>query len=383
MQRGTFKLMKSVNKSLVLNKIRKDGPISRAQIAKESKLTPPTVSSFVKELLKEGLVKEKDLGKSNGGRKPTMLEINYHHFFIIGVDAGSSGVDVILSDLSGEIYERESSFFPKEMSNNQFLTILTDAIHAILSKVKQPEKVLGIGIAMHGVVQVETGMSLVAPSLGLKNIPIKETIENKFNMEVYVENDARAMALGESWFGGYGDQDSMLTVNIGNGVGSGFVVDGKLYHGAQDIAGEIGHMMIDIHGEVCECGNKGCLQTFISGPAIARRANKLYKCQYASGKAVYEAVLNGKDSLKKVFHDTGMLIGVGLTNLIHVMNPKLIVLGGGVMNAEEMLLPSVHETIANLALTPEAKETEVVVSQLKKDATLLGATALVLVEIFN
>ncbi|WP_077602116.1 ROK family transcriptional regulator [Oceanobacillus sojae] len=383
MQRGTFKLMKSVNKSLVLNKIRKDGPISRAQIAKDSKLTPPTVSSFVKELLEEGLVKEKDLGKSNGGRKPTMLEINYHHFYIIGVDSGSSRVDVILSDLSGKIYERISADFPNNMSKEQFLIILSSAVRDILSKVTRPDKVLGIGVAMHGVVQVETGTSLIAPSLGLENIPIKETLENEFNLEVYVENDARAMALGESWFGEYGDQDSMMTINIGNGVGSGLVVDGNLYHGAQDIAGEIGHMMIDIHGEVCECGNKGCLQTFISGSSIARRANKLREEHFASGKDVYEAMQNGNTSLKEVFEETGMLIGIGITNLIHVVNPKLIVLGGGVMNAEEMLLPAIHKTIAQHALTPEAKETKVVVSKLGKDAALLGATALVLVEIFN
>lgn len=279
MQRGTFQLMKSVNKSIILNKIRTSEPISRAEIAKETKITPPTVSSIVKELIEQGLVKESTLGHSSGGRKPTMLHINTGAYYVIGIDAGPETVECILTDLAGGILQRTSSLLKKPLTNEMFIDVLKENVYAILGRADvNQEKIIGIGIAMHGVVDAETGMSRIAPILNLTNIPIKDVLEQEFNLTVRVENDARAMALGESWFGGRDDAGgSMAAVNIGHGVGAGIVINGKLYHGAEGIAGELGHMIIDINGEKCECGNRGCLQTIVSGKAIAKRGNKRLK----------------------------------------------------------------------------------------------------------
>ncbi|MBY7142876.1 ROK family transcriptional regulator [Virgibacillus sp. NKC19-3] len=388
MQRGTFQLMKSVNKSNILNKIRKSEPISRAQIAKETKLTPPTVSSIVKELLEQGIIRESNLGDSKGGRKPTMLLINKDAFYIIGVDAGPERVECILADLSGEVFERMSSKLRKPVSNDQFITILKENINKILqSSMTDKEKVMGIGVAMHGVVDVETGTSLIAPNLDLKNIPIKAELEKAFNLIVKVENDARAMALGESWFGGHGDLESMVAVNIGRGVGSGVVIHGKLYHGAQDIAGEIGHMTIDMNGTICECGNRGCLQTFASGEAIAKRAQKEVHDETESdtltGQRVHELAQHGNEPYIHVLEETGRAIGIGLTNLVHLINPSEIVLGGGVMKSEKFILPAIKQTIQQQALTEDSKQTQVTVTKLGDDATLLGSVALLLVELFD
>ena len=250
MQRGTFQLMKSVNKSIILNKIRTSEPISRAEIAKETKITPPTVSSIVKELIGQGLVKESTLGHSSGGRKPTMLHINTGAYYVIGIDAGPETVECVLTDLAGGILQRTSSLLKKPLTNERFMEVLKESVYAILGRADvEQEKIIGIGIAMHGVVDAETGMSRIAPILNLTNIPIKDVLEQEFNLTVRVENDARAMALGESWFGGRGNASSMAAVNIGRGVGAGIVINGKLYHGAEGIAGELGHMIIDINGE--------------------------------------------------------------------------------------------------------------------------------------
>ncbi|AXI10518.1 sugar kinase [Oceanobacillus zhaokaii] len=387
MRHGSFQLMKSVNKTNILNKIRNSEPISRAQIAKETNLTPPTVSSIVKELIEENLVTESKLGESNGGRKPTMLHINSSAFYVIGVDAGPETVECVLTDLAGEVFNRTSSKLALPVTNDQFIAILKENINKLFqSSAIDKEKVFGIGVAMHGVVDVETGTSLIAPNLNLRNIPIKDELEQEFNLPIKVENDARAMALGESWFGGHGELDSMVAVNIGRGVGSGFVIDGKLYHGAQDIAGEIGHMAIDIHGETCECGNRGCLQTFTSGAAIARRASEQLSNDSSSGeltgKEVFELAQNGELAAIKILQETGEIIGIGLTNLIHLINPSKIVLGGGVMKSERFILPAIEQTIEQRALTPEAKGTVVVMTSLGEDATLLGAVSLFLVELF-
>src|SRR5699024_6518708 len=201
MQRGTFQLMKSVNKSIILNKIRTSEPISRAQIAKDTKLTPPTVSSIVRELIEQKLVTESELGESKGGRKPTMLLVNKNGFYVIGVDAGPKTIECILSNLSGQIKDRIVVSIEFPLTNDSFLDLLKSGIQKILQSVEERSKILGIGMAMHGVVDVETGTSLFAPILQLSNIPIKEELEQEFDLVVQVENDARAMALGESWFG--------------------------------------------------------------------------------------------------------------------------------------------------------------------------------------
>ncbi|MCM3587025.1 ROK family transcriptional regulator [Mesobacillus maritimus] len=386
MQRGTFQLMKSVNKKIILNKIRTSQPISRAQIAKETGLTPPTVSSIVKELIDSELVMESSLGESsgNGGRKPTMLHINTHAFHVIGVDVSPEKVECVVTDLAGAIIKRTSSVFKNPITNEQFINLLKEKINAILRLTKiDQERIIGIGIAMHGVVDIENGTSLIAPNLNLRDIPIREELSKEFNWTIKVENDARAMALGESWFGGHDDVDSMVAVNIGRGVGAGIVINRKLYHGAQDIAGELGHMTIDLHGDVCKCGNQGCFETFVSGEAIVARAKKQNPgLSEVTAKQIYEEALSGNKANVQLLEETGKIIGIGLTNLIHLVNPSKIVLGGGVMKSEQFLMPAILETIQNRALTAKAKETTVTVTKLGDDATILGAVALLLVELF-
>ncbi|WP_042221605.1 ROK family transcriptional regulator [Oceanobacillus manasiensis] len=379
MQRGTFQLMKSVNKSIILNKVRTSEPISRAQIAKETKLTPPTVSSIVKELLEEGIVRESSLGESKGGRKPTMLHIDPNAFYIVGVDAGPESVTSILTDLAGNIVHRADSQLYTPITNEQFMGILKDAIReTILAPSREKRDIIGIGVAMHGVVNIDSGTSLIAPNLKLKNIPIKAELEREFSLKVKVENDARAMALGESWFGGHASS-SMVAVNIGRGVGAGLVINGKLYHGDRDIAGEIGHMTIDLNGPVCTCGNTGCLQAFVAGPAITARSQK----EGVTGEEIAKLAQGGDKEAKDLLKETGKLIGIGLVNLIHLVNPEKIVLGGGVMKSEKFMLPTVKETISDRGLTTDAKETNVSVTKLGDHATLLGAVALLLVELFD
>lgn len=386
MKRGTFQLMKSVNKSIVLNKIRTSEPISRAQIAKETKLTPPTVSSIVRELMDQDLVMESTLGESLGGRKPTMLLVNKNGFYVIGIDAGPKTIECILSNLAGQIQDRVivSIDTTSALTNDFFLNLVKEGIYKVLANVKDRGKILGIGMAMHGVVDIETGTSLVAPILQLKDIPIKEALEREFHLEVHIENDARAMALGESWFGEYGSVFNMVAVNLGSGVGAGVIIDGKLYHGAAGLAGEVGHMTIDMHGDYCECGNRGCLETFASAPSIVRQANKnMPEKNFQSSGEVYKLATQNNQACIELLQQTGEAIGIGLINLIHTLNPETIIIGGGVSKAKNFILEPIQETIQERGLTKEAKETAVYISNVGDDATILGAVALLLEQLFD
>ena len=385
MKRGTFQLMKSVNKSTILNKIRLSEPLSRAQIAQETGITPPTVSSIVKELIAENLVEESILGESRGGRKPTMLLIKRNGHYVIGIDAGSNSIKGVATDLVGTILaETEIQILP-HISKEYFLQTLKEVVRSIFTGIEDKEKILGIGIAMHGVVDVSSGISLYSSNSGLRDIPIKEELEKEFNVLVMVENNSRAMALGEYWFGDHEEVDSFVTINIGRGVGSGIVDNGRLFYGAQDIAGEMGHMVIDLNGRLCSCGNKGCFETFVTGEAIVRRAKEQIKEAPYDLKAedVYAYAKENKIEYLNVLEETGQLIGIGVVNLIHMLNPNKIVLGGGVLNSAEFLMPVICQTIQERALTQRARMNTIIeVSMLGKNATVLGAAALLLAKIF-
>lgn len=390
--RGSFQGMKTLNKSLILKKILKDGPISRAQIAKETMLTPPTVGTLVKELIRQRLVMESEQGESQGGRKPTMLVIDYEAFYIIGIDGGPTEVTTVLANLKGDIFDSSVIKVPLSIDEEGFMGLLKNQTQTLMKKHKEKaEKTIAIGIAMHGVVDSEKGLSLYAPNLGLHDMPVKKYLETAFSLPVFIENDARAIALAETWFGQGKDINRLLAVNIGTGVGAGVVINGELYRGDAFIAGEIGHMTLDLHGVKCSCGNYGCFQTLISGPAIKRRAltdiNKGKKTslnkQKLSAKAVFDEAEKGDALSIATLEETGVYMGIGLTNVIHTLNPDRIILQGGVMHAHKYLLPIIKQTVKRRALTDKAKRTEIYISDLGDFATAKGGVALVLVEVFN
>ncbi|MCJ8007569.1 ROK family transcriptional regulator [Lederbergia wuyishanensis] len=396
MKKGSFQWMKSLNRTIILNKIRTDGPISRAQIAKETKLTPPTVSSLVSELIEKELVIESEQGESIGGRKPTLLVINSDRFYIIGLDVGAKKIRAILIDLSGKTIDKTQTLIPKPISNEDLLTLIKRTINHLTSNHDTIE-VIGIGVGMHGAVDVETGSSLFAPGLNLRDIPIKKELEAEYDVPVKVDNDVRAMAFGEYWFMEEKKDESIVTVNIGIGVGAGIVLNGKIFHGKYDLAGEIGHMTVDLKGNLCSCGNIGCWQTLISGPAIGEAArNQLERypeslllnmvegdVQKIEGKTVYEAAVAGDALSKEILEGTGVYIGIGLTNLIHMLNPSKIIIGGGVANASPFILPIIKETISERGLTRQAKATPIYCSNQGAYGTAIGACALILGEIFE
>ena len=395
---GSFQLMKSLNRSVILNIIRERGPISRAEIAKVTKLTPPTVSNLVKELLQTEIIMEQSLGESSGGRKPTMLTLNSSMFHVIGLDIGSRHLKAILTNINGQLLNKEIFPIPNHVSKDGLLSLMKEAVHSIKNSAGIAEdRIIGIGVAMHGIVDVEQGISVFAPNLNLQEIPIKDFLEEEFKMIVNVENDARAMSLGEQWFGNGSGVDSLVCINVGRGVGAGIIINGKLFHGQHFISGEIGHMVIDINGPRCTCGNYGCLQTFTSGPAIIEHAAKELRLGQQSaltgladgdfsrltGEMIYEAALSGDVMSQNILAQAGRYLGIGVTNLIHIVNPKRIIIGGGVSNAGEFILQNLKDTIKQRALTNSAKETEIMISKFGEDASVMGAVALILAELFT
>ncbi|WP_227521986.1 ROK family transcriptional regulator [Bacillus solitudinis] len=395
---GSFQLMKSLNRSVILNTIRQYGQISRADIAKKTKLTPPTVTNIVGELLEAGLVRESEVGESKGGRKPILLTIASKHSFIIGLDVGGHHVRAILTDLNAEIEIQQTVELPSRLDKEILLQNLVSIIGKLLAETSIPkEKLLGIGVGMHGIVNYQKGVSVFAPNFNLTDIPIKEHLEDHFSLPTYVENDARALALGEAWFGNGRDIDNVICINVGTGIGAGIILNHELFHGENGIAGEFGHMIVDLNGKKCTCGSYGCLQTIASGGmlrehalkeiALGRKTKIIEKVgaqtDLITGSLIHQCALEGDNLSIQVLEETGRYLGVGVTNLINLMNPNRIIIGGGVSKAGDFILEPIREVVKHRALTPKARETEIVISKLGEYGTVIGAITLVLKNIFS
>lgn len=397
-QVGSFQWMKSLNKSIILNIIRLHGPISRAEIAKLTKLTPPTVTNIVGELLDSKLVVESDLGESTGGRKPIMLRISSSAFYVIGVDAGAKRVKAVAATLDGNVVQQVVEKYQTTATVEEFLATVKKAV----VKVKEATKAaagsfLGIGVGMHGLVDPEQGLSIFAPHLNLHDIPIKAFLEKELNLPVEVDNDVRALALAESWFGQGQGIANFIVVNVGTGVGAGIILDHQLYHGTSFTAGEMGHTTIDVNGPKCSCGNYGCVEALTAGPAIAKRVQQAIRLgkksvleemvngnlEEITGELVYRSAQQGDAVAIEVLEDTGRFLGIGIANLINTLNPTRIILTGGVSRAGNFVLDSLKETVKARALSAPAKAASIVISELGTNATAVGAFTLLLQKLFT
>ncbi|UTR13350.1 ROK family transcriptional regulator [Salipaludibacillus sp. LMS25] len=394
---GSFQLMKSLNRSLILNIIRTSGAISRSEIAKQTGLTPPTVTNIVNELLDEELVLESRAGTSNGGRKPILLTIKSDSRYIIGVDVGVKKVRLALTNLNANVLQRKLLPMPhtQVLTTEQFLDFLQQAIDTFLTEnVTQKKKIIGIGVAMHGIVDHEQGIAIHAPTLKLERVPVKQMLEQAFNLPVRVENDAKALALGEKWFGAGRDVDHFVCLNVGEGIGGGIILNDHLFHGNNSLAGEIGHTKIDFNGPTCSCGNNGCFQTLASGQAVKERAHNYIKqgkktslaevdLKDLDGQLIYKCAEEGDEIAKKVLEETGAYLGFGLLNIIHFLNPSMVIIGGGVSKSGKWILEPAKAVIQSYSLSREAARTTIGVSELGDEGSLIGACTLVLSELFS
>ncbi|AFM40083.1 transcriptional regulator/sugar kinase [Desulfosporosinus acidiphilus SJ4] len=395
---GSFQGMKSLNKSAILNVVREHGLISRAEIAKLTKLTPPTVTNLVGELIDAKLVVETDLGESTGGRKPILLRINSSAFRVVGVYAGPKKVKAVAATLDGNLVTQLEAKYEVNPTSEQFLETLADVIEKVIERATpNMEAVLGIGVGMHGLVDSQEGISIFAPHLNLRNIAIKAYLERKFNLPVEVENDIRAQAIGESWFGQGKCVSNFILFRVGTGVGAGIILDHQLYRGASYTAGEIGHTTIDINGPKCSCGNYGCLESMVGGTALALRAQHAIRLGKSSiledmvkgnlelidGKMLYLAAQQEDQVAIEVLEDTGRYLGIGIANLINSLNPSLIILSGGVFGSADFIMESLRKTVERRALEKPAQAVSIVISELGGNAIPIGAFTLVLKKIFT
>jgi len=389
----------NINKMIILNVIKEHAPVSRTEVTRITGLSGASVTKFVNDLIKMGLVKEDGWESSKGGRRPILLKLVPESRFAIGVDLGAANLRVVVVNLEAKIItkitKKTRANEGKEKVFKRMIAAIYEAIDA--SKVDK-SKIKGIGIGISGIIDHKRGICLFCPNIkGWENVPVKKLIEEEFGVQVSVDDCARTMALAEHWYGLAQRIENFIFVNIGIGVGSGIFTNGQIYRGGRGTAGELGHTTIDENGPRCMCGNRGCLETLVSGPAITRRAKESLEEGVVSliskmvdgdltkvtPEIVAEAARKGDKLAFNIMEKTGEYLGIGIANAINLFNPELVIIGAGISGASDLFLDTLKRTVKTRALHTAATSVEIKISQLGDTTAALGAAILILKNIFQ
>ncbi|MCT4798305.1 ROK family transcriptional regulator [Exiguobacterium profundum] len=371
------KWMRTYNRALILRLIRLHQPVSRVELAKKTSLTKPTISNIVNELKEEGLISERELGVSSGGRRPIMLELAASDRFVIGIDATQRKLHGVVTNIHGELLD-EAWHDERFDTNEEFIDAIV-ALYTILNK-RAIGNIIGLGVSVHGMVEAGEGIVLFAPRFHLHDIPLKRELEKRLEQHVFVENDVRTLALGELYFGEAIGIEEFFYVYAGYGIGGAYVHAGELIDGEHHIAGEIGHMRIMLDGPICSCGNRGCLEAVAGERAILNEARQL--SHELTLDDLRDAVHLNQD-VRKLYERAGEYIGIATLNMIHLLNPGRILLGGPLFNYAPDVVTNIQERVAQTALTLDARQTDIRVVSWNASQGALGAAALITNEMFG
>ncbi|WP_280516912.1 ROK family transcriptional regulator [Lederbergia sp. NSJ-179] len=267
---GDAQLIRELNKSIILDIIRKQGPISRADISKKVAISPTTVASCVNVLMKDSLVMENGTGVSSGGRKPILVQLNPVERFIIGVAINASKITIAALNLYATVQRKESHSLTHK-TYDDLSDFIIKLLRDFIEPYQQKEKCLGVSITFQGIVDADKGVIVYNPKLNMTNVSLKEKIEQALQITTYIDNDTNGSLLAEKGYGHYQQSKNLVYVTIGDGVGASILVNDAIYRGHHGGAGEFGHTTINFNGPVCKCGNIGCLENYVSWPAIQSR----------------------------------------------------------------------------------------------------------------
>lgn len=350
--------MREVNRSIVLDMIRRGGRISRTDLARRSALTKPTVSAIVEDLIADGVVHEVGFGQSvpTGGRRARLLEFNESSAAYLGIRFGVHTTTVAISDARGVIRATRDVATPAgrpEAAVECAVALVDDALEAA----EIPRKRLqAAGVAVGGLVDCHTGYCVLSPNLGWKNFPLRDQLKSRLHLPVMVNNVKDAAALAEGRLGAAKGLRTYLWVYAGTGIGAGIVIDGQVFYGNKGFGGEIGHCRVSKDGPI--------LETIASGAAVVVGAQKALSNGGASSLKELEGELSASDVFRaaragdalsaSVVGEAARHLGVGISYLLNILNPELVVIGGPMVEAGDSLLHPLRESVAAHALEPEA-----------------------------
>lgn len=363
------------------------GGVSRADMARRLGVSRAAVTKIVNDLLEMNLVREGEDGPATGGRRPVLLEMNPEKGHVLGVDIGATHLRVVLADYAAQVLNEIEIPFDVRLGPDTCLAQVDTRVRAVLNQCGyRVEDMHAVGVGVPGPVVLEKGLVMAPPIMpGWDNFPIQTHLQDLWSTDVILNNDAELGALGEWAYGVGRGVQHLLYIKVGYGVGAGLLFDGRIYHGATGSAGEIGHIAIDSNGPLCTCGSRGCLEALSSGKAIAERARELI----ASGKHTQLSTVSDRSDItakdvayaaergdlaaQEILRQAGEHLGTALASLVNLINPQMIVIGGGVSQVGDLLLGPVRRVVKDRSLPAAAQSLRINAAVLGRRSTCMGA----------
>lgn len=315
--------------------------------------------------------------------------------YVIGVDLGGTNiVAAALPEDGSQTFAFRSELTQAYQGADAVVDKIVGMIEGVISDTiaatgATRADFVGVGVGAPGPLDRERGIVITTPNLGWTNFPLRDVIAKRVGLHATLDNDANCATLGEWWLGAAAGGRNVVGMTIGTGIGGGLILDGELYHGSADVAGEIGHMTIDITGRRCKCGNYGCLEAYAAGPSIAERAREALggdtesllhslvggELDRLTAAIVYEAAHKGDDLSLEVVRETARLLGAGIANLLNIFNPDVVVIAGGVTQAGDPLFDPLRKEVRKRAFRPAVESCRIVPGSLPGTAGIVGAVA--------
>lgn len=375
-------LLKAINRTSILNIIKTYGPIARADIAQRANLSPATVTSLTAELIRDGLIYEKQEGSSRGGRPPVLLALDSTAVYVVGIKLAEEHATMALTNINANIAAKDTVQLVErdpERTSDQLAEGVLNLLRAVQVN---PGRLLGIGVGLAGIIDSANGICRVSPHNGWQEVPFAKLLEDRLDCLVYLDNNVNSLTLMEQLYGAGQHVRDFLVITVGRGVGMGMVIKGRVYRGAHGGGGELGHIVVDPEGFLCNCGNRGCLETFVAEPWLLRRA-KLNGLDVSTPEELRAAAQAGHTVALEVLEKAGRLLGQAMANLVNLFNPELILISGEGVRMGDFLFGPMRQAMRLHIFKQLAEHLEVRIEPVSDDAWARGAACLVLNNIFS
>lgn len=380
-----------INHQRVLYLIRTQGPISRAEIARQTNLTKATSSKIVEELERRNLICPVGIKQQGRGRPTMMYTFNNTAAVAIGVEIKEEEILAVVTQMDAQPLQS----YTLPLSDPKPEKVI-DILEQIVASVRQefPNPIIGLGIGLPGICDDQHQIVLLSERLNWKDLPFAEMVRERIPLNVYVENRANAAALAERWYGSGRDCDNFAYVHIGSGIKAGIVLNGNLYSGSSGSSGEIGHLILVRDGPSCVCGKRGCLETLATPQAICERASALVRAgkaeslvqRFGAGserlsiRDLLEAASQGDQVAVACLTEAAKFLGMALASLTNLLNPKKIILGPFANLAPRVFIDTVRQTVEENTFEMPMRGLEIIPTELSQLGVAIGAAALLLAE---
>jgi predicted NBD/HSP70 family sugar kinase len=364
--------IKTNNKKRIINLLSKERELTKLDISRKIDISVPTVTTIVGELKEEGIVEEAGMATSTGGRKPVIIRFLPNSRYSIGIDLGKDYVRAILTNLDSKIIEDKKKVL-SVITENEVLNVTKTLIEDLMcSQDNMESKLLGIGFSLPGIVNEKELTLEIATNFRLKNISFKE-LHEYFKVPIFLENEANAGALAESKLGIARDLSNLIYISVTEGIGGGILISDDMYKGRQRRAGEIGHMCIIKNGRQCNCGKKGCWETYASNRALIKDYNERSKEKIKDIGEVIQRFQLGEENAVQVVEEYIDNLAEGIQSLIFIFNPDYIVIGGEISKYSDILNKKLDDKILNNNEFYKEGDVRILFSSFGSDSNILGA----------